>query len=227
MCTRQCRLLTFAPAYSMTATAIPLPDEIYQDALEAYLLLQLFQQLYSDESGGNLPTVLGMMPRNDVLLMAQQALSEESRSILLTYADELSLKVSAKEHTLLPEPMYGYDCVSAAEHLARKFLKDGTAPLWSSARQVIMHMCREKPRHSGFSVAEAASSFSIGAFCNGADQGLCRATMTHQNVARLLNRLVYRVCNEHSWTTITLLFNYETPPHVDLQNEAEGTLDRR
>ena len=60
MCTRQCRLLTFAPAYSMTATAIPLPDEIYQDALEAYLLLQLFQQLYSDESGGNLPTVLGM-----------------------------------------------------------------------------------------------------------------------------------------------------------------------
>ena len=186
---------------SMAVAEIPLPDELYQDALETYLLLPCFQQLYSEESTGRLPNVLGMMSRNDVLLMAQQALTAESQITLFAYAEALCRKVSAQIHTLLPEPVFGSDCVSAAEILARRFLEDGTAPLWSSARQVVMALRKEKPRHGSFQMSEEAASFSIGAFCNGAHQGLCKATMTHKNVARLLNRLVSRICSEHSWTT--------------------------
>ena len=208
----------------MAVAEIPLPDELYQDALETYLLLQCFQQLYSEESTGKLPRALGMMPRNDVLLLAQQALSAESHSILVAYAEALSRQVSVQIHTLLPEPVFGSDCGSAAELLARRFLEDGTAPLWSSVRQIVMVLRKEKPRHGSFQLSEEAASFSIGAYCNGAHQGLCRATMTHKNVARLLNRLVSRVCREHTWTTTTLLFNYETPPHIDHQNEATPNL---
>ena len=165
-----------------------------------------------------------MMSRNDVLLAAQQALTAESQITLFAYAEALSRKVSALIHTLLPEPVFGSDCGSAAEILARRFLEDGTAPLWSSVRQVVMVLRKEKPRHGSFQLSEEATSFSIGAFCNGAHQGLCKATMTHKNVARLLNRLVSRVCSEHSWTTTTLLFNYATPPHIDIQNEAAPNL---
>ncbi|CAE7560725.1 unnamed protein product, partial [Symbiodinium necroappetens] len=169
----------------------------------------------------NLPHALGMMSRNDVLLAAQQALTAESQITLFAYAEALSRTVSAQIHTLLPEPVFGSDC---GRILARRFLEDGTAPLWSSVRQVVMILRKEKPRHVSFQLSEEAASFSIGAFCNGAHQGLCKATMTHKNVARLLNRLVSRVCSEHSWTTTTLLFNYATPPHIDIQNEAAPNL---
>ena len=43
---------------NMAVAEIPLPDELYQDALETYLLLQCLQQLYSAESTGNLPMPL-------------------------------------------------------------------------------------------------------------------------------------------------------------------------
>ena len=209
---------------NMAVAEIPLPDELYQDALETYLLLQCLQQLYSAESTGSLPPALGMMSRNDVLFAAQQALTTSSQVTLFAYAETLSRQVSAQIHTLLPEPVFGSDCGSAAEILARRFLEDGTAPLWSSVRQVVMTLRKEKPRHNSFPLSDEAASFSIGAFCNGAHQGLCKATMTHKNVARLLNRLVSRVCSEHTWTTTTLLFNYATPPHIDTQNAAAPNL---
>ena len=128
----------------MAVKFIELPRDVYQDALETFLLLDCLRTLYHDESGGTLPKPLGLMSRNDLLLMAQQALSPETRSKLSAYADSIDRDVAAKMHPALPLPVHGHDCQTSAEILARRFLDGGNAPLWSATRQVLLALEHER-----------------------------------------------------------------------------------
>ena len=93
----------------MAVKVIELPKDVYQDALETFLLLDCLRTLYHDESGGTLPKPLGLMSRNDLLLMAQQALSPETRSKLSAYADSIDRDVAAKMHPARPLPVHGHE----------------------------------------------------------------------------------------------------------------------
>eukprot|EP00439_Symbiodinium_sp_Y106_P017400 s6455_g2.t1 len=54
--------------------------------------------------------------------------------------------------------------------------------------------------------------------------GICRQTLTHANTTRLLNALVLRDCPWHKWSTVALLYNFQTPVHIDQQNGPEPSL---
>ena len=45
---------------------------------------------------------------------------------------------SISVHPTLPQPVFGKNCHSSAEFLARRILQEGHAPMWSAVRQVAL-----------------------------------------------------------------------------------------
>ncbi|CAE7308113.1 pola1 [Symbiodinium sp. CCMP2592] len=203
----------------MTVECIEVPADIYHDFLEAHLLLSAVRHLHVLCFGELPPRQLGMLARNDVLQWACTALREPWRRELVAYAGELSSTFSVQMHATLPVPHWqDPGSIGAAERLAMHMLEAGSAPIWSAARQLAILLDHEQPRHSMALRNGETSSVSFGAYAKGPFHGLCRKTLTHPNVAMILNCLIMRVCPRHTWTTLALHFNYGTPPHRDKQN---------
>ena len=110
-----------------------------------------------------------------------------------------------------------------AESLALHFLDAGNVPLRNATRQVVNLLQRESPRHKDVTPG-AASSATFGVYATGPFAGMCKLTLTHPNVTRLLNCFITRLCPNHRWTTVAVLFNYQLSPHRDHGNAAMPSL---
>ena len=198
---------------------IEVPSDVYDDILEASLLLSSAEALFFSSFGDRPESYIGLLPRNDLLHWASSTLEAAPLQAFLKYANELAVTFATRAHPILPPPVAdagAHD--SVAESLARGLLEEGRCPLWSGVRQVVRLLWRETPRHQHMLHDRNASSASIGAYSHGPHNGLCKMTLTHQNVACLLNCLVAHVCPHHTWTTLAVLYNYATKPHIDASN---------
>jgi len=212
-------------ARDTAVTVISVPGDVHDDFLEAYLLLSGVRHMHLLCHGTRPPPSIGMLARNDLLAWAWQHLQEPWRALLFEYSDKLISTFCHRRHPSLPHPHWtGQRAVSEAEELARDILEEGTAPLWSAVRQVISLLQRETPRHQGVADQAEASSSTFGVYATGPFAGLCKLTLTHPNVVKLINSLVTRVSPEHRWTTVAVMFNYQTPPHRDLGNSTIPSL---
>ncbi|CAE7352023.1 unnamed protein product [Symbiodinium sp. CCMP2592] len=186
---------------------VPVPDDVYEDMLMSHLLLQSVCNLYVWETGNPPPAQLGLLAWNDLLLWAQHRLGGASVAALHQYADLLDVQYCGRAHSALPHPSWeDFRKSSKAERLAQHLLESGAGTLWHSARLVARLLELELPRQA----------YGI--------QRLCRQTLTHANTARILNALVLRVCPWHKWSTVALLYNLQTPVHLDAQNGPEPSL---
>ena len=121
------------------------PEDVYDDFLECYLLLNCARRMYMLCIGEEPPPSVGMLPRNDLLQWLADCLSKPMHKELLAYADSLAIAFSGRAHPSLPRPIkVDAQLASSAETLARHLLESGTCPLWSAARQVALQL-REKP----------------------------------------------------------------------------------
>ena len=204
---------------SVEVEVLDVPGDVHDDILEAYLLLNCACNLFIELHGTSPAPHIGMYSINDLVQWATEQLESPQKERFLGYAVELSRVFACRAHPILPVP--SQECVekaSAAEALARSLLAEGVCPVWSAARQVAGLLCHELPRHKHMTMQDNAASFTVGAFSSGPHHGLCRSTMAHPNTARLLNCLVVHLCPHHRWTTLAVLFNYATQPHIDRCN---------
>ena len=203
---------------------LAVPDDVYADFLEAYLLLTHVRFAFLACRGYEPPTALGMMARNDLMLWVMDNICEPWLCSLCQYADALACTFSQQRHPTLPLPRWpATHAISEAEFLALHFLDAGNVPLWNAARQVVNLLERESPRHKDV-VPGAASSATFGVYATGPFAGMCRLTLTHPNVTRLLNCFITRLCPSHRWTTVAVLFNYQLSPHKDHGNAVTPSL---
>ena len=200
------------------------PEDVYADFLEAYLLLTHVRLAFLACRGYEPPAALGMMARNDLLLWVMEQIYEPWRSTLCRYADALACTFSHQRHPTLPLPRWpAKTAVSEAESLALHFLDAGHVPLWNAVRQVVNLLHRESPRHKDVAPG-TASSATFGVYATGPFAGLCKLTLTHPNVTRLLNCFITRLCPYHRWTTVAVLFNYQLSRHKDHGNAVTPSL---
>ena len=122
-----------------------------------------------------------------------------------------------------PTPLKG-DGYSRAEILAHDLLAWGQCSLWEAVRQVVGHLCFEKPRHKNMSDQPGAHSFTIGIFARPQLVGLCKATLQHANTSKLLCHFVAHLCSSFRWTTLAIHLNYSAPVHRDFANSADQSL---
>ncbi|CAE7333745.1 unnamed protein product, partial [Symbiodinium microadriaticum] len=209
----------------MSVEVVEFPRDVYQDALADYLLLSCLRRLCHADKASLLPRQISLLSRNDLLQLAQRVLDPQDWALLSHYADSADRMVAAQVHSTLPLSVHGHDVQSSAELLARRFLDGGNAPLWSATRQVLLALEYEKPRHASMQhTHDGSSSFYMGAYKHGPHKGLCRATMTHPNTARLLNCFITHLHGQHQWTTTAVLFNYKAPAHIDRHNGPQPNL---
>ena len=205
--------------------AHPLPGDLYADSLEEYLLFRCLCVLHGQQISGALPPALSMATRNDLYMEAHQRLWPEHLESFVQYAEQLSRSMGSWPSPYLPPPDWtDVRAPPRAEIWARQFLEEGQCSLWSAVRQVISQLDFEAPRHHFMSQDNRARSFSLGIYARPAVVGLCRATMPHPNVCKLLCRLVSHVCPSHRWTTIAVHVNYSAPPHIDSLNGPQSSL---
>ena len=175
----------------MSVEVVEFPRDVYQDALVDFLLLSCLRRLCHADKVSLLPRQMSLLSRIDLLQLAQRVLDPQDWIQLSAYADSADRMVAAQVHPSLPLSVHGHDVQSSAELLARRFVDGGNAPLWSATRQVLLALEYEKPRHASMqSAQDGSSSFYVGAYRHGPHKGLCRATMTHPNTARLRNCFV-------------------------------------
>ena len=128
---------------------VQFPLDMYTVALEEFLLIEALMRLQQQQGGGALPPAIGLMPVNDILLYAQSLLDDSGYATLLQYAEGLHHSRFHVVDAYLPEPApILCDQLLAAESLARAFLAEGHAPIWSAVRQVVGLLEWQPDRHS-------------------------------------------------------------------------------
>jgi len=201
-----------------------LPHDVYADLLEDYLLTSCLQHLALQE-GVTLPRQIGMLARNDVFTHARLLLNADSYDAFVSYSQELSGRIGAKVPAIMPMPLSDpHPQCSTAEILAWNTLDSGGGSLWESVRQTVIALRYEAPRQRMMHEDVEASSFHLGVCARGALVGICKDTLQHKHVCRLLCFFVQHVCPGHRFTSIAVNRNYQTPPHRDLQNGPEENL---
>ena len=128
------------------ATRIPLPADIYYDALENFpLVTSLAQLLRWQES--QTPPALSMPARNDIFDYAKMLLQPASYQLFLQYSEQLSWTLPQPAPAVLPLPEalqgHGY---SQAELQAQAHLSGGSASLWEAVRQTVALLEFDAPR---------------------------------------------------------------------------------
>ena len=207
------------------AAECPLPSDVYVDALESHLLLSCLAHLRRQSDGGSLLPSLSLHSRNDLVQEARELLDPDSYQAYLQYSLGLSRALPSYPGSALPAPtpLKG-DGYSRAEILAHDLLAWGQCSLWEAVRQVVGHLCFEKPRHKNMSDQPGAHSFTIGIFARPQLVGLCKATLQHANTSKLLCHFVAHLCSSFRWTTLAIHLNYSAPVHRDFANSADQSL---
>ena len=200
------------------ATRIPLPADIYYDALENFpLVTSLAQLLRWQES--QTPPALSMAARNDIFDYAKMLLQPASYQLFLQYSEQLSWTLPQPAPAVLPLPEalqgHGY---SQAELQAQAHLSGGSASLWEAVRQTVALLEFDAPRQVMMQQQARAMSFHLGVCARGPMVGICKATPVHRNVCKLLTFFVKHILPEHRYTSLAINVNYITPPHQNVQN---------
>ena len=204
---------------------VQVPRDVHDDFLMSYLLLRAVVNLCERDTGNPPPANLGMLAWNDLLAWAQNKLRDDALTALIEYANALDRSFATSSSAALPYPSWEDPTTSKpAERLAQHLLDSGVGTLWHSSRQVVRLLKLELPRHSFAALWKKELSWTAGVYGCRQFTGLCKETVTHPNAVRLLNGLVMRICPWHKWTTIAILFNYETPLHRDNHNGPDPSL---
>ncbi|CAE7940859.1 unnamed protein product, partial [Symbiodinium necroappetens] len=166
-----------------------------------------------------------MMARNDLFVYAKEELEPDSYAAFVEYSIQLSERVGAKVSAITPPSLsLPSQHHSQAEVLAWQFLTNGGGSVWEAVRLVASMLRFEQPRQRMMQSDAQASSFHLGICARGALVGVCKDTLTHRNVCRLLCFYVQHLCTEHRFTSISINRNYLAPAHRDLQNGPEDNL---
>ncbi|OLQ04989.1 hypothetical protein AK812_SmicGene11911 [Symbiodinium microadriaticum] len=126
-----------ALSYPDTTKVIEVPSDVYDDILEASLLLSSAEALFFSSFGDRPESYIGLLPRNDLLHWASSTLEAAPLQAFLKYANELAVTFATRAHPILPPPVAdagAHD--SVAESLARGLLEEGRCPLWHPARDL-------------------------------------------------------------------------------------------
>ena len=114
------------------ATRIPLPADIYYDALENFLLVTSLAQLLRWQESQT-PPALSMAARNDIFDYAKMLLQPASYQLFLQCSEQLSWTLPQPAPAVLPLPEalqgHGY---SQAELQAQAHLSGGSTSLWEA-----------------------------------------------------------------------------------------------
>ena len=84
---------------------LPLPDQVYRDALMEYAVLEAFRELHMEQTGHQLPPALSLAPYNDILAYARTELDETRFAQLTAYADSLCTQVPGVKCSDTPPPL--------------------------------------------------------------------------------------------------------------------------
>eukprot|EP00439_Symbiodinium_sp_Y106_P080361 s1515_g19.t1 len=206
------------------ATRIPLPADIYYDALENFLLVtSLAQVLRWQES--QTPPALSMAARNDIFDYAKMLLQPASYQLFLQCSEQLSWTLPQPAPAVLPLPEalqgHGY---SQAELQAQAHLSGGSTSLWEAVRQTVALLEFDAPRQVMMQRQARAMSFHLGVCARGPMVGICKATPVRRNVCKLLTFFVKHILPEYRYTSLAINVNYITPPHRDVQNGSSENL---
>lgn len=203
---------------------LSLPHDVYADMLECHLLLSCYAALMRQQDIQPCER-LGMMARNDLSVYAKEELDRASYEAFVEYSIQLSERVGARISAITPPPLsLPSQHHSQAEILAWQFLTNGGGSVGEAVRLVASMLRFEQPRQRMMQSDAQASSFHLGICARGALVGVCKDTLTHRNVCRLLCFHVQHLCTGHSFTSISINRNYLAPAHRDLQNGPEENL---
>ena len=203
----------------MAAITMELPSHLHYVALEEMLLLRALENLLEPDDSP--AAFLTMCTRNELICMAQKMLKGQRREQFLVYADQLAQAITAQTVVKLPVPVseHGEGC-SRAERLARDFLQEGQAPLWSAVREVARDLgYAADPR-----IISTGYIFRLGLYNKGGLVGLTSETKKHPCACRLINSLVIATLGTHKWTSLSVNLNCGTEVHKDHGNATETTL---
>ena len=149
------------------ATRIPLPADIYYDALENFLLVTSLAQLLRWQESQT-PPALSMAARNDIFDYAKMLLQPASyqHQLFLQYSEQLSWTLPQPAPAVLPLPEalqgHGY---SQAELQAQAHLSGGSASLREAVRQTVALLEFDAPASSYDAAASACDELSPGSLC--------------------------------------------------------------
>ena len=202
---------------------VPFPLDMYTVALEEFLLIEALSRLMQQQGRGTLPPAIGLAPVNDILVYAQLLLDAPGYAALLQYSEDLNRSRFHVVDAYLPEPAPVLDeKLLAAEAMARAFLAEGHAPIWSAVRQVVGLLEWQPDKHS---VAPGKGcNVMLGAYSKGPFRGLCKAARSHASVCRLLNRLVQHMGCLTYWSTLAVNLDLRLLPQKDSGNYPSGSL---
>ena len=202
---------------------LPLPDQVYRDALMEYAVLGALRELHVEQTGHQLPPALSMALYNDILAYARTVLEESNFAKLVAYADSLWQQVPGVRGSDFPPPLEDEpEQGSQANSLAEQLLGEGIGSLWSASRQVIAQLpFRTEKRLSDTVVLRTVR---LGAYGHHSFFGMTNLTAVNRSVCVLLNGLVRLFRPEHVWTTLVITLNSQVPVHMDSQNARLPTL---
>ncbi|CAE7333704.1 unnamed protein product, partial [Symbiodinium sp. KB8] len=124
-----------------TVAEVPLPAQVYLEALEENLLLAAYKLLKIEEAGCYPPASLSIAQRNDILAFARSDLAPERYERLALYAAQLCEKLPYEPGAGLPPPVDdNVEQGSYANQVASQLLHDSSASLWGAARQVVAQL---------------------------------------------------------------------------------------
>ena len=202
---------------------LPLPDQIYRDALMEYAVLGALRELHVEQTGHQLPPALSMALYNDILAYARTVLEESNFTKLVAYADSLCQQVPGVRSSDFPPPLEDEpEQGSQANSLAEQLLCEGIGSLWSASRQVIAQLPFRIEKRMSDTVA--LRTVRLGAYGHHSFCGMTNLTAVNRSVCVLLNGMVRLIRPEHVWTTLVITLNSQVPVHVDNQNARLPTL---
>ena len=183
---------------------LPLPDQVYRDALMEYAVLEAFRELHWEQTGHRLPPALSMALYNDILAYARTVLDEANFTKLVAYADSLCQQVPGVRCSVFPpQLMDAPETGSPANSLAEELLSEGMGSLWGASRQVIALLpFRAEKRLSNTAELRVVR---LGAYGHHSFCGMCNMTADNRSVCVLLNGLVRLLRPEHVWTTLVII----------------------
>ena len=171
--------------------------------------------------GKPMASFLSMCTRNEIVCAAQHMLTGQQREQFLIYAEQLACAICAETIVALPPPMLETPpTMSRAERLARLFLQEGSASLWSTVREVV----RDLGYAEDMRAISSGYIFRLGMYNKGGLSGLTSETKRHPCVCRLINQLILSTLSTHAWTSISVNMNCGTEVHKDQGNASESDL---
>ena len=197
-----------------TVAECPLPSDVYCDAPEeSYLLLSCLATLWGQQEGRWLSPNYSVRPRNDMVRAAQELLEADRFLIFLRCSEALGQSL----------PCYPSPCPVLARVTAGLNSWPTAFSLWEAVRQVVSLLQFEPPRHSHMQ-GSRSRSFTVGIYGRAQLVGLCKATLPHTNVCKLLCRYVSHLSEFFCWTSIAVNVKYNTPVHRDIANSSDMSL---